>query len=79
MLKGCVQLGAALEFDVLLEMTPVDFCAAAVAHVALGGGGTAPCFNLPGGHPLAWDRLVDLLTECGYPLRRLSYPDGTRN
>ncbi|AKH81531.1 hypothetical protein AA958_04240 [Streptomyces sp. CNQ-509] len=74
-LKGCVQLGAALEFDVFLEMTPVDFCAAAVAHVALGGQGHGTAFNLPGGRPLAWDRLVDLLDECGYPLRRLSYAD----
>lgn len=74
-LKGCVQLGAALEFDVSLEMTPVDFCAAVVAHVALGGGHHGTSFNLPGGHPLHWDRLVELLDECGYPLRRLPYAD----
>ncbi|AKN68684.1 hypothetical protein QR97_01645 [Streptomyces sp. PBH53] len=74
-LKGCVQLGAALEFDVFLEMTPVDFCAAAVAHIALGGQWHGTAFNLPGGHPLAWNRLVELLAECGYPLRRLSYAD----
>ena len=74
-LKGCVQLGAALEFDVTLEMTPVDFCAASVAHIALSGRWHGTAFNLPGGHPLAWDRLVDLLDECGYPLRRLPYRD----
>lgn len=74
-MKGCIQLGAALEFDVFLEMTPVDFCAATVAHVALGGQWHGTAFNLPGGHPLAWDRLVALLDECGYPLRRLSYAD----
>lgn len=74
-MKGCIQLGSALEFDVHLEMTPVDFCAATVAHVALGGQWHGTCFNLPGGHPLAWDRLVELLAECGYPLRRLSYHD----
>ncbi|WP_227024989.1 thioester reductase domain-containing protein [Streptomyces tsukubensis] len=73
-LKGCVQLGAALEFDVQLEMTPVDFCAATVAHVALGGQWHGSSFNLPGGHPLPWDQLVELLAECGYPLRRLPYP-----
>ncbi|HET9381764.1 MAG TPA: thioester reductase domain-containing protein [Streptomyces sp.] len=73
--KGCVQLGAALEFDVHLEMTPVDFCAATVAHVALGGQWHGTSFNLPGAHPLPWDRLVDLLAECGRPLRRLPYAD----
>ncbi|MEU5366931.1 thioester reductase domain-containing protein [Streptomyces sp. NPDC005925] len=73
--KGCVQLGAALEFDVHLETTPVDFCAATVAHVALGGQGHGTAFNLPGAYPLPWDRLVDLLAECGRPLRRLPYAD----
>lgn len=74
-IKGCIQLGAAMEFDVSLEMTPVDFCAATVAHVALGGERHGTSFNLPGGRPLPWDRLVDLLAECGYPLRRLPYGD----
>ncbi|WP_433498947.1 thioester reductase domain-containing protein [Sphaerimonospora sp. CA-214678] len=74
-LKGCVQLGAALEFDVVLEMTPVDFCAAAVSHIALSGEWHGAAFNLPGGRPLPWDRLVDLLAEHGYPLRRLAYGD----
>jgi thioester reductase-like protein len=74
-LKGCIQLGAALEYDVLLELTPVDFCAAAVAHVALSGQWHNTAFNLPGGHALAWDRLIELLAECGYPLRRLDYAD----
>jgi thioester reductase-like protein len=72
-IKGCIQLGAALEFDVTLELTPVDFCAAAVAHISLGGRWHGTAFNLPGGHPVAWDRLVELLAECGYPLRRLPY------
>ncbi|WP_329537947.1 thioester reductase domain-containing protein (plasmid) [Streptomyces sp. NBC_01450] len=72
-LKGCIQLGAALSFDVFLEMTPVDYCAAAVAHTALGGAWHGTAFNLPGAQPLAWDRLVDLLAGCGYPLRRLPY------
>ncbi|MER5769824.1 thioester reductase domain-containing protein [Streptomyces sp. NPDC001985] len=77
-LKGCVQLGAALEFDVTLELTPVDFFADALAHVALGGRWHGTAFNVPAARTLSWHRLVELLGECGYPLRLLPYRDWYR-
>jgi thioester reductase-like protein len=33
--KGCIQLGVAPDLDWLLDMTPVDFCADAIVHLAL--------------------------------------------
>jgi thioester reductase-like protein len=77
MIKGCIQLGAALDFDVQLEMTPVDLFAGVVAHVALGGGHGA-VLHVPGERSLSWARLVDLITAYGYPLRRLPYPEWYR-
>jgi thioester reductase-like protein len=72
-MKGCIQLGAALEFNVLLEMVPVDFCAKAVAHIALSGTKHGMRFHLPSAHPVRWSELVDMLGECGYPMRRVPY------
>jgi thioester reductase-like protein len=71
MIKGCVQLGAAFDFDVRLEMTPVDLFAGVVAHAALTGPGTV--VHVPGERPLSWAELVDMLVAYGYPLRRLPY------
>jgi thioester reductase-like protein len=73
-MKGCIQLGIALEFDVMLEMSPVDFCAAAVAHIALGGQWHGSQFHMPGAATVRWAELVDMLGECGYPLERVPYP-----
>ncbi|HYH98168.1 thioester reductase domain-containing protein [Hyalangium sp.] len=72
-MKGCIQLGAALDFDVMLEMVPVDFCAKAVAHIALSGKRHGMRFHLPSATPMRWSRMLDLLEECGYPLRRVPY------
>ncbi|RKH22343.1 NAD-dependent epimerase/dehydratase family protein [Corallococcus praedator] len=72
-MKGCIQLGAALDFNVLLEMVPVDFCARVVAHVALSGQRHGTAFHLPGARTVRWSELVEMLDECGYPLRRVPY------
>lgn len=74
-IKGCVQLGAALEFDTALELVPADFCAAAVAHIALRGQYAGEAFNLPGARPLDWNDLVGLIASHGYAIRRLPYQD----
>jgi len=73
--KGCIQLGAALDFDVRMEMSPVDVCAATVAHTALVRGERGVVVHLPGARPVSWAELVDLLGRCGYPLRALPYRD----
>lgn len=73
-MKGCVQLGMALDFDVMLEMVPVDFCAKAVAHIALSGQWHGTPFNLPAANTVRWRELVDLMAQCGYPLERAPYP-----
>ncbi|RKH63013.1 thioester reductase domain-containing protein [Corallococcus llansteffanensis] len=72
-MKGCIQLGAALDFNVLLEMVPVDFCARVVAHVALSGQRHGTAFHLPGARTVRWSELVEMLDACGYPLRRVPY------
>ncbi|MGE6758927.1 thioester reductase domain-containing protein [Corallococcus interemptor] len=77
-MKGCIQLGAALDFNVLLEMVPVDFCARVVAHVALGGKHAGSVFNLPGGRTVSWSELVQMLETLGYPLRRVPYSEWYR-
>lgn len=72
-MKGCVQLGLALDFDVMLEMVPVDFCAKAVAYIALSGQWHGTHFNLPAANTVRWGELVDLMGQCGYPLQRVPY------
>ncbi|GAB6043139.1 thioester reductase domain-containing protein [Endothiovibrio diazotrophicus] len=77
-IKGCIQLGAELDFDVTLEITPVDFCAQALAHIALAGETLNTQFNLLTTRPLPWRDAVDMLRTYGYRLRSLPYADWYR-
>lgn len=72
-IKGCIQLGAALDFDVTVEMVPVDHCAAAVAHIALTGRLHGSQFHLKGARSQAWREISDLIEQCGYPLAPTPY------
>lgn len=78
LIKGCVQLGSILDYDLMLELVPVDYCAAVVAHVALASRAEPGVFNVPGARSVSMNEVVDLLVACGYPLRRLPYADWYR-
>lgn len=74
-IKGCVQLGATFPFEAPLEATPVDYCAAAIAHIALKGRGAGRVYNLPGARPMTPPELFERVADFGYPMRRIPYPD----
>ncbi|WP_441249245.1 thioester reductase domain-containing protein [Kitasatospora sp. McL0602] len=73
LIKGCIQLGAYLDFDLVLDLVPVDYCAATVVHTALAGPRPEPVLNLPGARPVSMNEVFDLIVGFGYPLRRLEY------
>jgi thioester reductase-like protein len=78
--KGSVQLGAfpTNTVDQSMEIVPVDFCAAAIAHIALGGAQLGKVFNLPGARSMTAADLSDGLEAFGYRLRRLPFPQWYR-
>lgn len=78
LIKGCVQLGAYLDYDLLLDLVPVDFCAATVVHTALSGGRAEAVFNVPSARSVSMNEIFDLIVAHGYPLRRLAYQDWYR-
>ncbi|HET7505106.1 MAG TPA: thioester reductase domain-containing protein [Kofleriaceae bacterium] len=75
LIKGCIQLGAVFDYDLMLELVPVNYCAAVIAHVALGSSAPPGVFNVPGARPVSMNEVIDLIVECGYPLRRLPYAE----
>jgi thioester reductase-like protein len=73
LIKACIQLGAAMDYDLQLELVPVDHCARVVAQVALAPAVQPGTFNVPGARPVSMNEVVDLLIAYGYPLERLPY------
>lgn len=78
LLKGCIQLGAYLDYDLLLDLVPVDYCAAAIAHIALSGKPQPAVFNVPSSSSSSMNDIFELVVKLGYPLRRLSYAEWHR-
>jgi len=72
-IKSCIQLGAELNFDVMLEITPVDFCAKAVAHIALSGDKLNAQYHMVGSRTVSWSEVVDMTRKHGYSIRDTSY------
>ncbi|HXM54815.1 MAG TPA: thioester reductase domain-containing protein [Candidatus Dormibacteraeota bacterium] len=73
MMKSCIQLGVGPDPDMLVEMVPVDFMAAAIVHLALTGRGLGRVHHLPNSAAAHWTEVIAMLGECGYPVRREHY------
>ncbi|MBT0566972.1 thioester reductase domain-containing protein [Williamsia sp. CHRR-6] len=73
LIKGCVQLGAAFEFDVVLLLVPVDFLASTVVTHIIDGNHDNGFVNLPGASRLLWSELIDLVAGAGYHVPMLPY------
>ncbi len=73
MIKSSIQLGAAMNYDLQLELVPVDYCAAAVTHIALHPDVAPATFNLTGTRSVSMNEVIDLMVQYGYQLERLEY------
>jgi thioester reductase-like protein len=71
-----LRLGYAPEIDDWrMEMTPVDFVAGAMLHIAFDSGAYGGTYHLANPEPPLADDVFDLLEEGGYPLERVSYDE----
>ncbi|BBL79197.1 hypothetical protein RxyAA322_10510 [Rubrobacter xylanophilus] len=79
LLRESLRIGKAPEIGGWrLEMTPVDFVAAALVHLAAAPGALGHTFHLANPDPPAAETVFGWLEEAGYPLERLAYPDWLR-
>ncbi|MEU2614745.1 thioester reductase domain-containing protein [Micromonospora sp. NPDC007271] len=67
-IKGCLQLGAAPEIDIEVEMTPVDYVAAALVHISRHGPAYGRTYHLVNPRKLPFVELVAALRRHGYPI-----------
>ncbi|MBA2535358.1 MAG: thioester reductase domain-containing protein [Rubrobacter sp.] len=71
-----LRLGCAPEIeDWRMEMTPVDFVAAAILHLASDPAAQGGTYHLANPDPPSAEEVFDLLEEEGYPLERLPYEE----
>jgi thioester reductase-like protein/amino acid adenylation domain-containing protein len=71
-----LRLGCAPEIeDWRMEMTPVDFVAAAILYMSSDPAAQGGTYHLANPDPPSADEVFDLLEEEGYPLERLPYEE----
>lgn len=75
LLKGCIQIGAYLDYDLMIDLVPVDYCAAVVAHSAVQPDGEPLIYNVPAIQAANMNDVFELVVNYGYPLRRLAYDE----
>ncbi len=69
LIRSCIEMGLAPDTNFTQDMTPVDYVARAVVHLAGGAAAANRNFHLIGRDRFHWLQLVGWLGECGYPLQ----------
>ncbi|MGH7173075.1 MAG: non-ribosomal peptide synthetase [Gemmataceae bacterium] len=75
MLRDLIRLGAAPDFDMLLEMTPVDYVSRAIVHLSRQPASLGRIFHLTNPHSVPTSRLLGVLRRRGYDLHVLPLAD----
>jgi thioester reductase-like protein len=73
MIKGCVQLGAAPDFNHVDDFTPVDFACKAIVRLSQSRESWGKNFHLLNPERVQWSRIVDFMSSIGYTLRHVSF------
>ena len=71
MIKGCIQLGNAPEFDYVIETTPVDFISEAIIRFSLDTQTRGVVVNLCNPHPVTWPQIIEWVNLLGYSVRMM--------
>lgn len=78
LIKGCLQLGVAPDWDIALDILPVEYVSQIIVKTSLNKKIPYNIFNLINPNKLAWKDLIAYLTQRGYRLSLCS-PKKWRN
>ena len=68
-IKGCVQMGAAPDWDMYRNFSAVDVSAKRIVQAALDTDSTEGAFNLVNPRPIVWQSLIHELSDRGYDIK----------
>ncbi len=72
-LIGCIQAGYGPDIRTAMDMTPVDYVARAIVHLAFRQESLGHVFHLLNPQPITWSRIMDFVVESGYPVTKLPF------
>ncbi|MGL5076799.1 MAG: thioester reductase domain-containing protein, partial [Waterburya sp.] len=73
MIRGCIQLGSVPQDDSMVNLTPVDYAVAAIAHLSSQATSLGKTFHIFNPQPTPWEEVVNSVISLGYPLKQIDY------
>jgi thioester reductase-like protein len=73
MLAGCIQVGVAPDIKNSMDMTPVNYVAAAMVYLSRQRASVGKVFHLLNPSPIHWSDIFDMVIAEGYPVRKLPF------
>jgi thioester reductase-like protein len=74
-LQGSLQIGAVPDFDLDVDLAPVDFLSGALVWLSRQPGSAGKTYHLLNPQTVPWNQVVDWLIETGMPVERVSLSD----
>ena len=75
MLAGCIQVGYAPDIANSMDMTPVNYVAAAMVTSRASRNRSGKVFHLLNPSPIHWSEIFDMVIEQGYPVQKLPFSE----
>lgn len=75
LIKGCLQFGFAPDWQMPIDIVPVDYLSQAIVHLSTQASSAGQAYNFVNPHAINWLQLVDWLNDYGYSLEKIPYAD----
>jgi amino acid adenylation domain-containing protein/thioester reductase-like protein len=73
MIKGCIQLGSIPDFNMTVDLTPVDYASRCIVHLSMQKKSLGETFHVVNPHPVHWSNIITWFRSFGYSLEVISY------
>jgi thioester reductase-like protein len=73
LLKGCIQLGLVPDWNMQVDIVPVDYISRALVHLSRQKASCGKVFHLSNPKTISWNQLVDWMCASGYSLQKVSH------
>lgn len=73
LIKGCIHMGLAPDWNMPMDIAPVDYISRAIVHLSQKTTSLGDAFNFSNPRSLMWTQLVEWMTQFGYFLKTVPY------
>lgn len=73
LIKGFIQLRSAPEFDMMINIAPIDYFSQGVIHLSRKNNSLGKAFNFVNPQPMSMSQFIELMNDCGYPVEKVCH------